>query len=128
MTLIASVYGQGKVDFLGELVDELTLKDKYQIEREYNGGADMVIRDPKTGKIVAIELKDAGNYGELPISTILPISRMVKQFDHLEKFFLITFSQVPILLSEKLKELNVDALTQPTVHQVVEQVEQALSA
>lgn len=127
MTAVASTHGER--DFLGKLFDELTMKDKYQIERtEYDSAADMIIRDPHTGKTVMIELKDAGNYGELPISTILPISRMVKQFDNLERFFLITFSQVPILLSRKLKELKVDALTQPTVNQVVEQVEQALSA
>ena len=34
----------------------------------------------------------------------------------------------PILLCKKWKELNVDALTQPTIDQAVEQVEQALSA
>jgi hypothetical protein len=103
--------------------------DNYQIEKsEFDSDADLVIRDLQTGKIVAIELKDAGDYGELPISTILPISRLVKQTGNLQKFFLITFSQVPILLSKKLKELNVDALTRPTIDQVVEQVEQALSA
>lgn len=125
--MIAST--RGDVDFLRKLFDELMSKAKYQVERaDYENGADLVVRDPHSGKIVAIELKDAGEYGELPISTILPISRLVKQTGNLEKFLLITFSQVPILLSKKLKELNVDTLTKPTVDQVVEQVQLALAS
>ena len=41
---------------------------------------------------------------------------------------LITFSRVPVLLSRKLQEINVETLTQPTVNQVVERIQLALSA
>jgi len=129
MTLIAAMSTNGQNTFLGDLIIELSQQDKYQIERSDNdGGADLIVREPHTGKVVAVELKDAGTYGELPISTILPISRIVKQTDQLQKLLLITFSQVPVLLSKKLKELNVDALSRPTVDQVVEHIEQAFSA
>ena len=118
-----------EIDFLRKLCDELMLADKFQLEREPNGGdVDLLVRNPVSGKVVAIEMKDAGDYGELPISTIIPISKLVRQTDKFEKVLLLTFSSVPVLLSKKLQELNVEAMTQPTVKQVVERVQLALSA
>jgi hypothetical protein len=125
MTAIAKVHREE--DFLRKLYDVLLLNENFQLESEGYGGADIVVRNRASGKTVGIELKNAGDYGELPISTILPISRMVKQNDTFEKLLLITFSQVPMLLSKKLQELNVETLTKPTVEQVVGQVEQAFA-
>ncbi len=120
---------RGGVDFLRKLCDELMLADNFQLEQEpYGGDVDLLVRNPASGKVVAIEMKDAGDYGELPISTIIPISRLVRQTDKFEKVLLLTFSNVPVLLSKKLQELNVEAMTQPTVKQVVERVQLALSA
>ncbi len=120
---------QGEVDFLRKLYDELMLADKFQLEREpYGGNVDLLVRNPVSGKVVAIEMKDAGDYGELPISTIIPISKLVRQTDKFAKVLLLTFSKLPNLLSKKLQELNVEAMTQPTVKQVVERVQLALSA
>jgi len=118
---------RGEVDFMRKLRDQL-VHTNFEIEAEPSGSnADLLVRNPTSGKTVAIELKDAGDYGELPISTILPIARLA-QNSHFEKFLLITFSSVPVLLYQKLKELNVEALTRPTVSQVVEKVQLALSA
>lgn len=117
----------GEVDFMRKLRDQL-VHTNFEIEAQpFAGDADLLVRNPTSGKTVAIELKDAGDYGELPISTILPIARLA-QNSLFEKFLLITFSNVPVLLSKKLKELNVEALSRPTVSQVVEKVQLALSA
>jgi hypothetical protein len=127
MTLVASV--PREVDFLDLLTNELMDKGNYEFERLYlDPGADLIVKDRASGKVIAIEFKNAGNYGELPISTILPISRMVKQADHLAKFFLITFSKVPVLLENKLKELNVKTLSLPTISEVVNEVQQAFTS
>jgi hypothetical protein len=116
-------------NFLQELCDELMRKDEFQLEQYHFGGdADLLVKNPASGKTVAIELKDAGAYGELPISTILPISKLAKQTDKFAKVILLTFSNVPKLLFERLAALNVEAITQPTVNQVVEKVQLALSA
>jgi hypothetical protein len=121
----------GEVDFLRKLYDVLVLQGHFQLVREpvANGAdVDLLVKDQTSGKMVAIELKNAGEYGELPISTIIPISRLVHQGDKYEKVLLITFSEVPELLSQKLQELNVEALKQPTINEVVEKVQLALSA
>jgi len=119
---------RGEVDFLRKLYDELIRRDHFLIEWEPADSNVDLVRDPVSGKMVAIEMKNAGDYGELPISTIIPISKLARQTDKYAKVMLITFSGLPLLLSDKLKELNVDALTQPTVSQVVEKVQLALSA
>lgn len=109
-----------------KLYDQLLHYNNFEIEAQpHAGDADLLVRNPNSGKTVAIELKDAGDYGELPISTIIPIARLA-QNSNFEKFLLITFSNVPLLLSKKLQALNVEALTQPTVSQVIEKVQLAL--
>ena len=120
---------KGEVDFVRKLQNQLALHENFQVLADpLDIGVDLLVHDQNSGKTIAIEIKDAGAYGELPISTILPISRLVRQTDKFQKLFLISFSAVPDLLSDKLKEINVDALTQPTVNQVVEKVQLALSA
>ena len=120
---------RGEVDFMRELYDQLLHNYNFEIETEpFAGDADLLVRNPMSGKTLVIELKDAGDYGELPISTIIPISKLALQTNEFKKLLLITFSNVPVLLSKKLKELNVEALTKPTVNQVVEKIQLALSA
>lgn len=120
---------RGEVDFLRKLCDELMLQEHLQLIREPDGSnADLLVRNEASGKTVVIEMKDAGEYGELPISTIIPISKLVRETDKIGKILLITFSDVPALLSQKLQELNVEALKKPTVNEVVEKVQLALSA
>jgi hypothetical protein len=120
---------QGEVDFLRKLRDELALHYNLDVQTEpSDAGVDLLVHDQVSGKTVAIEIKDAGGYGELPISTILSISKLIRQTNKFQKLLLVTFSRVPALLSNKLQQLNVDALTQPTVNQVVERVQLALSA
>ncbi len=117
------------MDFYRKLYDQLARTDNFEIVSEpFAGEADLLIRNPASGKSMAIEFKEAGDYGELPISTIIPISKLARQTDKFEKLLLVTFSTVPALLSRKLKELNVEALSQPTISQVVEKVQLALSA
>jgi hypothetical protein len=118
-----------EVDFLRKLYDQLVHTNNFEIESKASAGnADLLVRNPASGKTLAIEFKDAGEYGELPISTIIPIAKLARQTDKFQKLILVTFSNVPGLLSKKLQELNVEALTQPTVNQVVERVQLALSA
>jgi len=114
--------------FLQELIEQLSKLRGIHVEDAFgDNGIDVLVVDPYTGKRIAIECKSAREYGELPIATMLPIARLVKK-DPTQQVILVSFSSVPDLLSTKLKELNVQTLTLPTVSQVVEKVQLALSA
>ena len=115
-------------EFTRELIKLLSSHNNFEVLASSDKNVDLLVHDQTTGKTVAIEFKDAGSYGELPISTFLPIADLVQQTDKFQKLLLVSFSKVPDLLRRKLNKLNVDALTKPSVSQVVERVQLALSA
>ncbi|HVU95461.1 MAG TPA: restriction endonuclease [Puia sp.] len=115
--------------FVSQLMEQLGILHGVEVRKApvADYGVDLLVVEPISGKRIAIECKSAGEYGELPISTILPIARLVKD-DPSQQVILVSFSSVSNLLSSKLKELKVPALTDPTVKEVVDQVQLALSA
>lgn len=115
--------------FLGQLTTKLIEKESWDIQQDRNNEyADIIVVDTNTGKRIFIEVKNAGEYGELPISSIIPISNQAKRITAGDKIFLITFSGIPNLLNVKLKELNVKAFMSPSVDEVFNDVQLALSA
>jgi hypothetical protein len=115
--------------FVDQLTSKLTENKSLEVEQESRGnGADIVVKDSHNGKRIFIEFKDAGQYGELPISSILSINDQVKRIATTDTFILITFSSISNFLSKKLKELNVTAFSKPSVDDVLNKVQVALSA
>ena len=115
--------------FVSQLATQLTKNPGLEVEMEpRNTGADIVVKNPSSGKRIFIEFKDAGEYGELPISIILSINDQVKRIGTSDAIILVTFSSISNFLNRKLKELNVTALSQPSVDDVVNKVQFALSA
>jgi|GEM_PF-1642770 len=118
-------------DFLDQLTGEIDKSANLEWRKTtFDAGADLIVRDKDTGKTALIEFKTGGQYGELPISSIIALSNISRNNKDLQKIFLITFSQISAMLSAKLKELNnVKTITQPAnAGQVVHEVQLALSA
>jgi hypothetical protein len=115
--------------FVDQLTSKLTENKSLEVEQEPSGNrADIVVTDPHSGKRIFIEVKSAGQYGELPISSILSINDQVKRISTTDTFILVTFSSISNFLNKKLKELNVTAFSKPSVDDVVSKVQVALSA
>jgi len=116
--------------FLDQLTSKLNENKSLEVEKELYGtsGADIVVKDAHSGKRIFIEIKDAGQYGELPISSILSINDQVKRISTTDLFILVTFSSISTFLNKKLKKLNVTAFSRPSVDEVVNKVQLALSA
>lgn len=115
--------------FVNQLTSKLTENKSLEVEQEPRGiDADIVVKDSNSGKRIFIEIKDAGQYGELPISSILSINDQVKRISTTDTFILVTFSSISNFLNKKLKELNVTAFSKPSVDDVLNRVQVALSA
>ncbi len=112
--------------FLEELYIELEKIRNFSMQRSVLEGEDLVVRNLDNGSEVIIELKSAGRYGELPISTIIPLAGRVRSDLCAKKIILVSFSNLPNLLLSKLNELGVQSVTNPTVDKVVKKVQTAL--
>lgn len=112
--------------FLDEVTLELEKMENLLLKRSPKDEKDLVMKNPNNGSEVIIELKNAGRYGELPISTILPIAGLVRSNPRAKEIILVSFSNLPHLLLSKLNELGVKPVTDPTFDKVVRQVQSAL--
>ena len=114
--------------FVHQLADKLNENADWQVETEpRDTGADIVVRNANDKKIY-IEIKRAGQYGELPISSILSVNDQVKRIAPTDNLILVTFSGISDFLNKKLSDINVTALSQPSVDDVVNKVALAMSA
>jgi hypothetical protein len=93
-----------------------------------DGTTDLIVADAQTGKRVFIEFKEGGQYGELPISSILDLNRQKNRLSGNDSLFLVTFSIIPSVLESKLKELGIMAVANPSVDELVGKVQYAMSA
>jgi hypothetical protein len=116
-------------EFIDQLSERLSQGRDWKVEKEANdGAADLVVQDPRSGKRVFIEFQEGGEYGELPISSILSLNKQKNRLLPSDLLFLVTFSGIPALLASKLKELGIMAITKPSIEEVVGQVQYAMSA
>jgi len=115
--------------FIHQLSQRLSQGQDWKVETEPDDDSlDLVVRDPHSGKRVFIEFQEGGQYGELPISSILSLSKQKRRLLPSDLLLLVTFSGIPALLASKLKELGILAFTKPSVDEVVGQVRYAMSA
>lgn len=126
---MVSTQNNTEASFVNQLTSRLTEDKHLEVEQEPSGiNADIVVKDLNSGKRIFIEFKDAGQYGELPISSILSINDQIKGISDTDTFILVTFSSISNFLYNKLKQLNVIAFSKPTVEDVVSKVQLSLSA
>ena len=90
--------------------------------------ADIIVKDKASDKRIFIEVKNAKGYGELPISSVIPLAKLVADSTILDTVLLISFSALSSLLADRLKELKVETLQKPTVDQVVQQIDYAFAS
>jgi hypothetical protein len=115
--------------FIDQLSEQLVQGGDWKVEKEAGAGsADLVVQDSHSGKRVFIEFQEGGQYGELPISSILSLNKQKSRLSPTDLLLLITFSAIPALLASKLKELGILAITKPSVEDVVGKVQYAMSA
>jgi hypothetical protein len=112
-------------EFLAQL--EQYLRSRFEIQQGKEQGYDMVVFDPSSGKRVLIEVKDAGEYGELPISSILSLLKQKNNLSGQDQIFLITPSGIPGLLHQKLEDIGIKAFVKPSVEDVAGQVQYAMA-
>ena len=115
-----------------QFIDQLAQKlkqDAWQVDQERNDGLnDLVVYDPGSRKRICIEFKEAGQYGELPISSIIPFTKQKNRIrEDMDKIFLVSFSAIPDILFRKLDRLGIKAFTRPSVDDVAQQVQYAMS-
>ena len=126
MTMIAKYTEQG---FVAELVQRLSGEPGWKVDKETDDGStDLVIADAQTGKRVFIEFKEGGQYGELPMSSILDLNRQKNRLSGKDSLFLVTFSVIPSLLEKRLTELGIMAVANPSIDELVGKVQYAMSA
>lgn len=118
-----------EVEFVQNLTSRLTENKNLRVDKTpKDRRADIVVEDTHTGKKIYLEIKNAGQYGELPISSIISVNDQVKHIPSTDQFMLITLSSISSFLSRKLKEINVVAISNASVDEVVNKVQLALSA
>jgi hypothetical protein len=116
-------------EFINQLSDRLSQGQDWKVEKEAaDGSADLVVQDPRSGKRIFIEFQEGGEYGELPISSILSLNKHRNRLLPSDLLFLVTFSGIPALLASKLKELGIMAITKPSIEEVVGHVQYAMYA
>ncbi len=116
-------------DFISQLAEQLRRDNGWKVEKEpFGGAADLVVEDTNSGKRIYIEFKTAGEYGELPISSARALDVQKKRLSKNDALFLVTFSGISQTLGNKLKDLGIKVFANPTVEDVVGNVQYAMSA
>ena len=126
---MASLVKYTEKEFINELAERLSLEPEWKVEKEGgDASTDLIIADPHSGKRVFIEFQEGGQYGELPISSILSLNKQKNRLSVKDSLFLVTFSIIPSILENKLKELGILAVASPSVDELVGKVQYAMSA
>ena len=125
MSLVATTLNAKK--FADDLSNQLKSKG-WEVEiPSYESFAEFVVKNGHSDRRIFIEIKDAKEYGELPISSILPIADAVRN-NSKDRVVLVSFSEISTLLLSKLKGLKVFPLVKPSFDQVVQEVGMALAS
>jgi hypothetical protein len=116
-------------EFIDQLAERLSQGQNWKVEKEAgDGDADLVVQDTHSGKRIFIEFQEGGQYGELPIASVVSLNKQKSRLLPSDSLFLVTFSGIPALLANKLKELGIVAIAKPSVDEVVGKLQFAMSA
>ncbi|HXS35193.1 MAG TPA: hypothetical protein VN721_00720 [Flavipsychrobacter sp.] len=109
---------------LSSYIDRLenAIVDKKEFTFENNSefsNQDIVLR--KDNKRIFIEIKDAKNYGELPLSTAIQLKKIKASNPDID-ILLVSFSYISDVLKNALKEMNVEYLIDPTIEETTQKL------
>lgn len=115
--------------FVEQLKQRLRLVLDWKVEEEKeNGQVDLIVEDPQSGKRMFIEFKQAGRYGQLPVSTVLSMNKQKNRLSAKDMLCLVSFSDIPMMLDDKLKELGIMTIEKPSVEDAAGKIEQVMLA
>src|SRR4051812_43074261 len=116
--------------FIDDLIARLSEAKNWKVGKEYEeDAADLVIEDTHSGKRVFIEFRDAGQYGQLQIASIISLSKQKSLLSPTDDLLLVTFSRIPDLLASKLHEKGILAIAKPnSIDDVVGKVQLAMAS
>jgi hypothetical protein len=118
--------------FIDDLTARLNEATNWKVGRELRMQediVDLVVEDSHSGKRIYIEFKGAGQYGQLPIASILSLNKQKSRLLPTDNLLLVTFSGIPELLANKLNELGIMTITKPkSIDDVVGKVQLAMAS
>ena len=116
--------------FIDELTARLSEATSYKVGKENQENAvDLVVEDSHSGKRVFIEFREAGQYGQLPIASIISLNKQKSRLSPTDYLLLVTFSRIPDLLASKLHEQGILAIAKPnSIDDVVGKVQWAMAS
>lgn len=115
-------------DFDDILIERLYEQPAWKVEKVRGESYSIIISDTLSGKCIYVEFQWAGEYGELPMGSIIPLAKQIKRLPKKDKLFLITFSDISNLLASKFKQIGIIAFSKPTLEDVVNNVQLAFSS
>jgi hypothetical protein len=116
--------------FIDGLIARLSEAKNWKVGKgDQEGAVDLVVEDSHSGKRIYIEFKEAGQYGQLPIASILSLNKQKSKLLPTDNLLLVTFSGIPDLLASKLNELGIITITKPnSIDDVVGKVQLAMAS
>jgi hypothetical protein len=114
--------------FRDRLIEKLSKQPALKVEKNKIEGYGIAISDIHSGKCIYIEFRWAGEYGELPMGTIVMLGRQLDNISKEDKLFLVTFSDISKLLASKFELFGIKAFSKPSLDEVISNVQLAFSA
>jgi hypothetical protein len=116
--------------FIDKLIARLSEATSYKVGKENQEDAgDLVVEDSNSGKRVFIEFRDAGQYGQLQIASIISLNKQKSRLSPTDYLLLVTYSRIPDLLASKLHEKGILSIAKPnSIDDVVGKVQLAMAS
>jgi hypothetical protein len=116
--------------FIDELTARLSEATSYKVGKENQDNAvSLVVEDSHSGKRVFIEFREAGQYGQLQIASIISLNKQKSRLSPTDDLLLVTYSRIPDLLASKLHEKGILAIAKPnSIDDVVGKVQWAMAS
>jgi hypothetical protein len=114
--------------FIDQLSQRLSEGQGWKVQKEADDDLSDLIVETQDGKRMFIEFKQAGTYGELPLSTVLSLNKQKKRLSGKDALCLVSFSKIPTILKETLAEMGILAIEKPSVEDAAGKIEQAMMA
>ena len=114
--------------FIDQLSQLLSRAQGWKVEKEAENDSSDLIVETQDGKRMFIEFKEAGSYGELPLSTVLSLNKQKKRLSRKDLLCLVSFSKIPTILKETLSEMGILAIEKPSLEDAAGKIEQAMLA
>jgi hypothetical protein len=114
--------------FIEDLSTRLSEVKDWNIAKNRDGSADLIVQDPHSGKKLFIEFQDGGQYGQLQIASIVSLGKQKSRIAPNDDLLLVSFSRIPDLLASKLNEHGIMAIAKPSsIDDVLGKIQMAMA-